>query len=700
MVKLHQFKLKFYLKILYFIIAIVIVYFVYPKEGKFKYEFQKGSPWMHESLYAPFNFAIYKTDNELVKEKDSIKNNLIPYFTFNDNTFKNQIIKFSADFEAKWKEHDNEYYRIPDEQENNKQKLKYYNYAVSLLKQFYDKGIIDLKKYQKIKFINNSVFIIKNNLAEEFTISDIYNINTAKKEINNLINTKKENNNYINNLDYVFLNSLNLDQYIKGNLDYDKITFNEIKQQKLDNISITYGFIQKNELVVSKGELIDQGLYRILSSLKKEYEEKTGNNANFYLSLGRIILITISFLILFLFIINFKSSILYSNVKTLFMLLIMLSFISLSSVIVRSGIFSVYVIPFALISIIITTFYDARTALFIHLVTVLMVGFIVPNSFEFVIVQIFAGVIAILSISNLYKRQQIFISAFLVFLTYIIISLAFMLIYDSSFDNLEWKRLLWFGINSILILASAPIIYIFEKTFGFLSDLTLMELSDSNQPLLRKLAEHAPGTFQHSMQVANLAEDAIRKIGGNPLLVRCGALYHDIGKLKNPQYFIENQLSGVNPHDKLEYEESAKIIISHVTEGIKIGKKYNLPHQIIEFIPMHHGTTKAYYFYKSFLLKYPDKEINLSNFSYPGPTPNSKESVVLMMADSIEAASRTAKVINEDVIEKLVNGIVNNQMENHQYDRANINFNDIEIVKSAFAKKLLSIYHARIEYPK
>ena len=700
MKKIKSARIKFYLKILYFIISIAIVYLVSPKEGRFRYEFQKGSPWMHESLYAPFDFAIYKTNDEIKKEKDSIKNNLVPYFKINNEIYKNAIFNFSKNFETKWKEHINVYYRVPDEESNNEQKLKYYNYVISLLKKIYDKGIIDYSKYQKLKFHDNSLFIIKNNSAEQYSTDDIYDLISAKEEIDKIINSQKEDYNYINNLDYVFLKTLNIKQYIKSNLEFDKTTYDEIKKQKLDNISITYGFVQKNELIISKGELINQKLFRILSSLKREYEEKTGTKTSFYLLLGRIILITLSFLILFLFIVNFKKDILYSNIKTLFILLIMLIFISLSSIVVRNNIFSIYVIPFALIPIIITTFYDARTALFAHLVTILIVGFLVPNSFEFVIIQIFAGVIAILSISNLYKRQQIFISSFLVFLTYVIISLAFMLIYNSGFNNIEWKQLLWFGINSLLILLAAPIIYIFEKTFGFLSDLTLMELSDSNQPLLRKLAENAPGTFQHSLQVANLAEDAIRKIGGNPLLVRCGALYHDIGKLKNPQYFIENQLSGTNPHDKLDFDASAKIIISHVSEGVKMGKKYNLPSQIIDFMRMHHGTSKAYYFYKSYINKYPDKKINDNDFTYPGPRPNTKETVVLMMADAIEAASRTMKIVNKETISQLIDNIINSQMQNKQYNRANINFNDIEIVKSALEKKLLSIYHARIEYPK
>ncbi len=700
MKKIKSARIKFYLKILYFIISIAIVYLVSPKEGRFRYEFQKGSPWMHESLYAPFDFAIYKTNDEIKKEKDSIKNNLVPYFKINNEIYKNAIFNFSKNFETKWKEHINVYYRVPDEESNNEQKLKYYNYVISLLKKIYDKGIIDYSKYQKLKFPDNSLFIIKNNSAEQYSTDDIYDLISAKEEIDKIINSQKEDYNYINNLDYVFLKTLNIKQYIKSNLEFDKTTYDEIKKQKLDNISITYGFVQKNELIISKGELINQKLFRILSSLKREYEEKTGTKTSFYLLLGRIILITLSFLILFLFIVNFKKDILYSNIKTLFILLIMLIFISLSSIVVRNNIFSIYVIPFALIPIIITTFYDARTALFAHLVTILIVGFLVPNSFEFVIIQIFAGVIAILSISNLYKRQQIFISSFLVFLTYVIISLAFMLIYNSGFNNIEWKQLLWFGINSLLILSAAPIIYIFEKTFGFLSDLTLMELSDSNQPLLRKLAENAPGTFQHSLQVANLAEDAIRKIGGNPLLVRCGALYHDIGKLKNPQYFIENQLSGTNPHDKLDFDASAKIIISHVSEGVKMGKKYNLPSQIIDFMRMHHGTSKAYYFYKSYINKYPDKKINDNDFTYPGPRPNTKETVVLMMADAIEAASRTMKIVNKETISQLIDNIINSQMQNKQYNRANINFNDIEIVKSALEKKLLSIYHARIEYPK
>jgi len=403
-----------------------------------------------------------------------------------------------------------------------------------------------------------------------------------------------------------------------------------------------------------------------------------------------------------MFLYNFRKDVLENMLKTSFILILSFIFLFAGSLLINFNINNMYLIPFTILPIIIRTFYDARLALFIHLVVILLLGVVSPlnNPFEFVFMQIFTGIVAIFSLANIRKRVQIFYSVLLIIIAYAAIDFAFSIIKVGEFDKVEWTRMGSFGLNGLLVLASYPLIYIFEKVFGFLSDVSLMELSDTNGKLLRKLAEKAPGTFQHSMQVANMAEEVIFRIGGNPLLVRTGALYHDIGKMDMPMYFIENQSHGNNPHDNLEFDKSAEIIISHVTRGIEIAQKHNLPNQIIDFIRTHHGTSLVQYFYKNYVNTYPDAEIDIKKFTYPGPKPYSRETAVLMMADSIEAASRSLKTINEETINDLVEEIIDYQLNEKQFEEADITFRDISIAKSILKKKLKNIYHARIEYPK
>jgi putative nucleotidyltransferase with HDIG domain len=333
-------------------------------------------------------------------------------------------------------------------------------------------------------------------------------------------------------------------------------------------------------------------------------------------------------------------------------------------------------------------------------ITILLVGFFVPNGFEFVLLNIVAGMVALISLTDAYRRSKLIITAASVILTYSVIYFGIGLVQEGRLAQIDYRYFSWFGVNGLLILISYPLIYMFEKIFGFTSDATLMELSDTNQPLLRKLAEQAPGTFQHSLQVANLAEDAVFHIGGNPLMVRAGALYHDIGKMDEPLYYIENQSNNINPHDNLEFEESARIIIDHVRKGVELAKKNKLPEAIVNFIRTHHGTTTVQYFYRSFLRKYPEAEVDVKQFSYPGPKPFSKETAIVMMADSVEAASRSLNSINEAAIEKLVENIITSQMTDEQYNDAQITFKDITTIKEVFKKRLQNMYHVRITYPK
>ncbi len=360
---------------------------------------------------------------------------------------------------------------------------------------------------------------------------------------------------------------------------------------------------------------------------------------------------------------------------------------------------SVYVIPFVLVPIFLKTFFDIRYALFVHMVTLLLAGFWVPNSYQFVLMNFLAGLVGVLSLRSYYKRGILFYTALFVLASYTVIYVILTLLQEGDFGQINWINVLWLGGNSLLILTVYPLIFLFERVFGFLSDATLFELSDTNQPLLRILAETAPGTFQHSMQVASLAEEAVMKVGGNTLLIRAGALYHDIGKMENPQYFIENLHEGSNPHNELDERSSARLIIDHVIKGVEIAKKHKLNETIIDFIRTHHGTGTVQYFYRSYLNTNPDEEVDINEFRYPGPKPSSRENAILMMADSVEAASRTLKEYTRESISDLVENIISRQAAEEQFTEADITFANITQIKEIFKNRLTNIYHSRIAYP-
>ncbi len=714
-----------------FIISIAFIVYLFPREGKFRYEFQKGKPWLHENLIAPFDFAIHKSDKELATQKDSILNEFSRYFKYDSEVYFNQLNSFTKYFEEKWDEHIKKYFSpnynenfevsenntnyIPDSIRADRIKKECFNFACSILEFIYSKGVIEITDIIRNNNIeqqsNVSIFILKDNIAEEYDIAEVFTPTTAKEYIIQQTHLPKRSgeqvnnhkNELVNNLDtnFCFLTELELYEFVIPNLFYDEETSEKVKNSLIENISLTKGIVQEGERIISQGDVVNNGRYRILESLKYEYETNLVNQANFYLILfGQIILIFVSILVLYLFLHHFRKDILQNSLKTFFILFLVVLFVFIASMTIKHLAVSIYLIPFVILPIIIRTFYDARLALFIHLVTVLIIGFLAPNGFEFVFLQLIAGIVAIFSLTNIRRRSQLFLLGGIVFITYCFVYFGISIIQEGDIFKIDLKNFVWFAGNGLLLLSSYPLIYIFEKIFGFLSDVTLIELSDTNHPLLRKLAENAPGTFQHSLQVANLAEEAIYKIGGNSLLVRTGALYHDIGKMNMHLYFIENQTSELNPHDKLEFDKSADIIINHVKTGVEFAKKHNLPEQIIDFLKTHHGTTKVQYFYSSWIKKYPENEVDVNKFTYPGPTPFSKETAVLMMADSVEAASRSLKTINEETINKVVENIIDYQTNEQQFVNADITFKDISTVKKIFKKKLMNIYHARIEYPK
>ena len=682
-------------RILLFLISIVIIVYIFPGEGKFRYEFQKGRPWPHDNLFAPFDFAIYKSDKQLQDENDSILKQFKPYFKFDNSVFLQQNTMFDQNYQKKQAEFitkldKNARYKksfIRNSQEFEK-------FALKVLEDIYNTGIIEPNPENEL--LNFSTVIVLNNkIANEIATEKLFSQKKAYKLVTNSIEEYlNKNKNKIKFHD--FYKGVNLYKYILPNVFYDKKTSENIKDDLLKNISLTKGMVQSGEKIISQGEIVDNNLHRILESLKHESENSFGTG--YYseiILLGKIILVFACIGVLFLFLRSFRTEILRHSLKTTFILMLVIMIVIVAKF---SGEF-LYVVPFAIVPIIIKIFYDARLALFIHIVTVLLVGFFAPNGFEFVFLSFIAGIVAIFSLTNLYRRGKLFLASALVFLSYSFVYFGWAITQEGTFSGVETRNFVYFALNGGLVLLAYPLMYIFEKIFKFISDLTLIELSDTNQKLLRALAEKAPGTFQHSMQVANLAEEAIHKIGGNPLLVRAGALYHDIGKMVNPIYFIENQRSGFNPHDMHEFDESANIIISHVTDGVDLARKHSLPKQLINFIQTHHGTTKVQYFYRSYVKKFPDKDVDVNMFTYPGPKPFSKEMAVLMMADSVEAASRSLSKIDEETISNLVDNIIDDQMKEGQFDNVNIYFKDITEIKSIFKEKLRNIYHARIKYP-
>ncbi len=684
---------RIYVALLFLAASAITVYFL-PTQGKFRFEYQKGTPWQHEDLIAPFDFAIYKSDVEIKVERDSVLKKFRPYFAIDQEVVIEELSKFKDNYNARYLEALSRA-NIQLKQQPDSLRENVYKYCFDLLNFIYEKGVVDFTDILDQTKNGSTVVILKDNVATNREVDEIF----TQKIAYGYINKKLSDESLASPLLSAVVENLRLYDFVAQNLFYDDKTSIQVKNKLINNISLTRGMIQIGERIISRGDLVHTENFRVLESLRKEYESVLGTSSGIYwIFLGQIVLILIVFMVLFLFLYHFRPEILDSVTKSLFILLLILIVIIVTSLVIQYSELSIYLVPFVAVTIIIHAFYDARLAFFIHMVTIMIAGFLAPNSFEFIFLQYVAGAISIFSLSQLYRRGQLFYAVGLIVLSYSVAYTALAIIQEGGFviDNPYYYA--YFAINGLLLLASYPLIFLFEKIFGFLSDATLLELSDTNHPALRELAEKAPGTFQHVIQVANLAEEAIRKIGGNPLLMRVGALYHDIGKTGAPAFFIENQ-SGRSPHEGLPYEKSAETIIQHVIYGLELAKKYKLPKLVADFIPTHHGTGLVKYFYTKYVNENGEKDTNLAKFSYPGPAPFSKETAVLMMADSIEAASRTLKEYNETTIDSLVEGIINSQMDNNQFLEADITFKDVFMVKEVFKQKLLNIYHARIEYP-
>lgn len=671
-----------------FILAIAVIVYIFPKQGKFKYEFQnlKGKPWYHENLIAPFDFAIKKSNQELTNEKTDAIKNAKPYFKVDNSIVKEKKDLLLSEFKNKWENQEGE--------KNEKLKEKTIALANKIIDSLYSKGIIEPSDVIENKPSDYSIYVLNNNVAEEHDLGDFYTIQSAYNYVQEQLHKNE------NVIDAKFILPL-LENSIAHTIFYDKNTSEKVLKQSVDDISPTRDIILKDQSIISKGEIVDARKFQILESLKSEYEEQSGGTGNYlFILLGQILIISMCLSVLIVFLMFFRKEIFMDNTKIVFILILVILQVLMARAAVNSQLFSIYILPFCILPVIIRAFYDTRVALFVYLVTVLIISFMAPNPFEFAFIQLLGGMVAIFSIVNMRNRSQIFISAILIFLTYSIAYIGITIIQEGGSDIITGFDFAWFGVSAMLTLFSYPLIFIFEKIFGFISDVSMLELSDTNGKLLRELASRAPGTFQHSLQVANIAEEAIYTIGGNALLVRTGALYHDIGKMEMPMFFIENQATGINPHEDMSFDESASIIISHVIKGIEIAKAHGLPEQIIDFIRTHHGTSITAYFYRSFQNAFPEDKIDETKFHYPGPIPFSKETAVLMMADSVEAASRSLKKYDAESIDNLIERIINTQIEQNQFVNADITFKDINTLKKIFKKKIMNIYHVRVEYPR
>ena len=671
-----SYKNLIYKSLIFIATVSVIVYFL-PNEGKFNYQFDINKPWKYGLLQASFDFPIYKNDIQVQKEQDSILADYQPYFQIDKEAEKNVLSKLREDYNKTLR------HSLPG--------TDYVRYIERTLKALYEDGIIagnDLKRMEEDSII--AIRLVDKNVATSRFIDQLYTVKEAYEYLLNADTTHYKKK---------ILQQCNLNDYITPNLVYDEEKSEAAQKDLLSNISWANGFVLNGQKIIDRGEIVDEQTYNILESLRKEWEKRSDSVQEKRLTLAGQILYVGIFLFCFMAYLELFRADYYERKGTLTLLFALIVFFPvLSSIMVEQNLSSIYVVPFAMIPIIVRVFLDSRTAFMAHVTIILLCSITLRFPHEFILLQVVAGMVAIYSLRELSQRSQLLRTALVVFISYALLYFAFELIHEDDLTKLNTRMYIYFMINGILLLFAYPLLFLLEKIFGFTSDVTLVELSNINNSLLREMSEVAPGTFQHSLQMANLAAAAANKIGGKSQLVRTGALYHDIGKMVNPAFFTENQ-SGVNPHKSLSYEQSAQVIISHITDGLKLAEKHNLPKVIKDFISTHHGRGLTKYFYISYKNEHPDEEVDQEKFRYPGPNPFTKEQAVLMMADSVEAASRSLPEYTEESISTLVDKIIDTQVSEGYFKECPITFKDIATVKALFKEKLKTMYHTRISYP-
>ena len=683
--KIVSLNIRYVVYAISLILLVAAIYFLLPKEDNFDRYFEIGKPWTYETVMAPKDFAIYKSDVELEKERAEALKYLEPYLL-------NTKLANSSDKSQGSLTLDSHLF-IDDKGVTLSNRHK--NWVIDRLNEVYAVGVMSLQDKQELERlgVEKAIVLAGNSVIGKVLLSDILTPKTAYDYI--LLKAGE-----VAWIDDNLLRTANIAEYIEPNVIIDRVKTDQAIQIIFDGVMLTSGMVQKGEKVIDKGEVVTEETYQILKSLQRavDGEEEFQANNDVWRVIGNISLIVGLLVLLMAYFVLFRPKVLESIRATEFMLLMVLGMLGLLALVTQYLKLNEYIVPFAMLPLVVRVFFDSRTALYVHIIAVLLAGQMVPDATEFIFLQILVGMVAVSSLKDMNSRGQLVKSALLIFIVYAVSFIAMELARGVDVESVDWSMLFVFALNSVALLFAYGLIFIIEKVFGFLSEVTLVELSNINSPLLMEFSEKCPGTFQHVLQVSNLAVEVAKKIGANALLVRTGALYHDLGKMVNPMYYTENQ-TGINPLNELPYEEAAQVIISHVQEGVKIAEKHNLPYQIIEFIMMHHGCSKVKYFYNSFKNKYPDKEIDESKFTYPGPFPSTKETAILMMSDAVEAASRSLKSYDEESIRKLVEGVVNGQIADGQFKNSPIAFKDVEVAKCVFVEKLQNIYHTRIQYP-
>ena len=674
--KRFSYKDLLYKSLIFIATVSVIVYFL-PNEGKFNYQFDINKPWKYGLLQASFDFPIYKNDMQVQKEQDSILATYQPYFHIEKNVEKEMIERLREDYNKTLR------HSLPG--------TDYIRYIERMLKEMYRNGIIagnDLTRMEEDSI--TAIRTVEQNTATSRPVGQLYTVKDAYEYLLNADTTHYKKK---------VLQQCNLNNYITPNLIYDEAKSEAAQKDLLSNISYANGFVLNGQKIIDRGEIVNEQTYNILESLRKEWEKRSDSLQEKRLTLAGQILYVGIFLFCFMVYLDLFRADYYErkgSLSLLFALIVL--FPVIASVMVSQSLSSIYIVPFAMIPIIVRIFLDSRTAFMAHVTIILLCSITLRFPHEFILLQVVAGMVSIYSLRELSQRSQLLRTALVVFASYALLYFAFELIHEDDLTKLNTRMYIYFMINGILLLFAYPVLFILEKTFGFTSNVTLVELSNINNSLLREMSEIAPGTFQHSLQMANLAAEAANKIGAKSQLVRTGALYHDIGKMVNPAFFTENQ-SGVNPHKSLNYEQSAQVIISHITDGLKLAEKHNLPKVIKDFISTHHGRGLTKYFYISYKNEHPDEEVDAEKFRYPGPNPFTKEQAILMMADSVEAASRSLPEYTEESIGTLVDKIIDAQVAEGFFKECPITFKDIALVKALFKEKLKTMYHTRISYP-
>ena len=671
----HQ-RRKIFSRIMLVVISVVIIVCFIPRNGGPQFRYDVGKPWMYGSLIAKFDFPIYKTDEAIKEERDSMMHDFEPYYNFNPEVESKQLTKFFEDFQD----------GMPGMPKN------FTSLVADKLHNLYQQGIMSPTEYSSMaKDTSKLVRLVEGKVATSVKVSDVMSTMGAYEQIFQDGQLAPHR---------AVLQRCNLNEYIEPNMIYDKERSEAERNDLLGQIPLASGMVLSGQKIIDRGEIVDDYTYRVLSSFEKETQRRSASTRAVPSTIaGQVIFVSL-FIILFTMYLGLFRKDYFNKPRSIAMLYTMITvFPILVSLMIEHNVFSVYVLPFAIAPIFIRVFMDSRTAFLAHVVLVMLCAAAVKYQYEFIIVELVAGLVAIYSLRELSQRAQLFKTAVLVTLACSAVYFAMQLMTDNTFSTVDNSMYKYFVINGILLLFAYPLMLIIEKMFGFISNVTLIELSNTSKELLQRLSEVAPGTFQHSIMVSNLASAIAVKIGAKAQLVRTGALYHDIGKMQDPAFFTENQ-NGVNPLEKMSRVDAAHIVINHVTEGLKLAEKYNLPNVIKDFIATHHGTGMTKYFYVSYKNEHPDEPVDDALFTYPGPNPFTREQAILMMADSVEAAARSLPEYTEASISELVNRIINGQMSEGFFEYCPITFRDVAVAKQVLIERLKSVYHTRVSYPK